>query len=35
MAQARTLLMNMTPKGRLILAGSIVAVGPAASGRPN
>jgi flagellar M-ring protein FliF len=26
MAQARTLLMNMTPKGRLILAGSVVAV---------
>jgi flagellar M-ring protein FliF len=26
MAQARTLLLNMTPKGRLILAGSIVAV---------
>ncbi len=26
MAQARTLLMNMTPKGRLMLAGSIVAI---------
>jgi flagellar M-ring protein FliF len=26
MAQARTLLMNMTPKGRLMLAGSIIAV---------
>ena len=26
MAQARTLLQNMTPKGRLILAGSVVAV---------
>jgi flagellar M-ring protein FliF len=26
MAQARTLLMNMTPKGRLMLAGSVVAI---------